>query len=53
MFRAGYPDQTDDQNARANLDFYSNNIAMMPDRLTYEEFMTKNEHDWDELEYNQ
>jgi len=45
IFLANYPRTPDNLKATAKIDFYSNRIAMMPDRMRYEDFMRKYERD--------
>ncbi|ORY34317.1 opioid growth factor receptor conserved region-domain-containing protein [Naematelia encephala] len=51
-FLASYPGQSNQKGSDVNLRFYSNEIRMRPDDMTYEEFMHAYERDWDELESN-
>lgn len=54
-FLAGYPRQRDDlpSSSTPNVDFYKDEKPMLPDRLRYEEWMKRNENDFEELEANQ
>jgi hypothetical protein len=52
-FLAGYPGQRGDASSSINVEFYKNQRKMQPDGTKYEDWMRKNENDYEELEANQ
>lgn len=52
-FLAGYPGQRGDASSSTNVELYRNERNMQPDGAKYEDWMKRNEHDFEELEANQ